>query len=252
MNLFEIPLLRKYLRKFYYTYSRLEESYLSSVLSPQKEVLGGIFRGLKYPAYKSSGSSLFCKLLGSYEDELHPTILELVKRDYKTLIDVGCAEGYYAVGLARMLPDLKVYAYDTDSVARKSCSNMAKINGVSERVIVKETCTSNTLVDFSYEGKTLIVCDCEGYEAELFNEKVAERIVGHDVIIELHENVVPNVKQQMIDCFSKTHNIAFVGSRLKMICSYPDVKMLPIEYRQDKYLYERGTYMEWAVITSKS
>jgi Ribosomal protein L11 methylase len=175
----------------------------------------------------------------------------LLQNNYTTLIDVGCAEGYYAVGLAIISPKLNVYAYDIDEVARKSCSRMAELNGVSDRVHIREWCTTETLQNFHHTGKTLIICDCEGYEAELFDVNIAQVLLKHDLIIELHDNVIPNIKTHISDAFSKTHDVSFVSSKLKSAKDYPLMLQLPNEYIQDRYLIERGTRMEWAVITSK-
>ena len=48
----------------------------------------------------------------------------------------GCAEGYYAVGMARLAPEITVYAYDIEERARIACADLAQRNGVADRVIV--------------------------------------------------------------------------------------------------------------------
>lgn len=47
-------------------------------------------------------------LVGSYESELHLQIEQLILERPQVVIDVGCAEGYYAVGLAQRLPDATI------------------------------------------------------------------------------------------------------------------------------------------------
>ena len=62
---------------------------------------------------------IFSKLLGFYEKELQKVIKNLIKRDCEIVVDVGCAEGYYTVGLARVFKDkeTKVLAYDINKKA---------------------------------------------------------------------------------------------------------------------------------------
>ena len=67
---------------------------------PQKIVSDGPFKGLKYPEYISCGSAIYSKLLGTYEAELHDFIYSILRQDLEILVDIGCAEGYYAVGFA--------------------------------------------------------------------------------------------------------------------------------------------------------
>ena len=66
------------------------------------------------------------KLLGCYEFELHPHILAAAGRGYDAVINVGAAEGYYAVGLARLMPEARVYAYDTNAASHPVCRSVAE------------------------------------------------------------------------------------------------------------------------------
>ncbi|MES2622330.1 MAG: class I SAM-dependent methyltransferase [Bacteroidota bacterium] len=249
-KLFHIAFFRKFAKKAYYTYVKWEEAYLSMLLSPERKVLAGMFKGLQYPQFESSGSGLFIKFIGSYEDELQPFIQKLSVNNYSEIIDIGCAEGYYAVGLANMFPQAKVYAYDIDKVALNRCRQMATLNKVNSRIELREKCDKIGLQNFPFTGNGLIICDCEGYEDELFDEATAKSLKNCDIIIELHDHLVPDIKFKIESAFKNTHKVEFVISRLKSVKDYPLFARLPLEYRQDKYLFERGTQMEWAVITS--
>src|SRR6185312_11284308 len=71
-------------------------------------IYGGLFEGMKYLERPSQGM-LLTRLLGVYEAELHPYFTAFVEEGLEVIIDVGCAEGYYAVGLARLAPDVVVH-----------------------------------------------------------------------------------------------------------------------------------------------
>ena len=53
------------------------------------------------------GSVLIPKLLGSYEQELQPLLQRLAAQNYSEIVDIGCAEGYYAIGLGGCFPRAK-------------------------------------------------------------------------------------------------------------------------------------------------
>src|SRR5450432_1298867 len=89
-------------------------------------VQNGPFAGMKYIP-QSNGSALIPKLTGTYEQELHGIIEEVSQRKYHTLVDVGCAEGYYLVGLALRLPNLHVHGFDLNAEALKNCQRLATI-----------------------------------------------------------------------------------------------------------------------------
>lgn len=72
-------------------------------------VQGGPFQGLQYvPSIVESalavpralGSALIPKLLGCYEAELQGVLAQILATPYQDILDIGSAEGYYAVGLA--------------------------------------------------------------------------------------------------------------------------------------------------------
>ena len=104
-------------------------------LFPELIVRHGSFKGMIYPAYESHGSSLYPKLLGSYENELVAIIEEICAANYEDIIDVGCAEGFYAVGFAIRTSVSKIHAFDIDEKAVQACKKMAEMNHVSERII---------------------------------------------------------------------------------------------------------------------
>src|SRR5690606_29129834 len=62
------------------------------------QITAGPFEGMKY-LEQVAGSALLPKLIGSYESELHAALLDMTRRGHRLIIDVGCAEGYYAVGM---------------------------------------------------------------------------------------------------------------------------------------------------------
>src|SRR5437016_2600251 len=65
-------------------------------------VQSGPFAGMLY-VNQAVGSAHVPKLLGSYEAELHEIMRSVLTENYATIVDVGCAEGYYAIGLALRL-----------------------------------------------------------------------------------------------------------------------------------------------------
>lgn len=225
-----------------------------SIHFKSRTVQNGFFKGLKYPTLKSFGSSIYPKLLGSYEHELYPVLLDMEKKNFYQIVDIGCAEGYYAVGLALKFPDATVYAFDIDAQALEGCKAMAKENKVSERVITDRFCYPETLENFSFSEKALIICDCEGYERELFNLKNIRNLKFSDLIIELHPFIHEDVKEYLISLFADTHNYNIISSsdnkRKVFDFKYHLGGMNKVE--QVKAIEEgRPFTMEWVILKSK-
>ena len=79
------------------------------------------------------------------------------------MIDVGCAEGYYAVGLARMMPGVTVHAFDSQAKARAACAELAARNGVADRIVIGERFEPDGFEAFKGR-RCLVLVDIEGAE----------------------------------------------------------------------------------------
>lgn len=185
---------------------------LSGRLFPDLTVMNGPFSGLRYPSARSCGSTILPKLLGSYEAELHPVIDAILRRQYSAIVDIGCAEGYYAVGLGQKFTNATIYAFDIDDNARKSCIELATLNGVAARLRMGSFCNEETLRTIQLGQKALIISDCEGYEARLFTKEMARFLAPHDILIETHDFIDIDISTMLKSTFSETHAVSSITS----------------------------------------
>ncbi|OYX35103.1 MAG: hypothetical protein B7Y99_04420 [Caulobacterales bacterium 32-69-10] len=165
----------------------------------------GPFKGMTYVAAATEGA-LLPRLIGSYESELHPHILALIEEGIETVIDVGCAEGYYAVGLARLIPGATIHAYDTDPAARTACRTLAEANGVSDRVTIGETFKGEDFAGFT-PGKTLVFMDIEGGEHALLDPEAYPALKGLHILVETHPNARLDLTAIITERFAASHDI---------------------------------------------
>jgi hypothetical protein len=173
-------------------------------------VRGGPFAGLRYPQQLDAApGDLVAKLLGSYERELHGVFAEWIAAGHSQLVDVGCAEGYYAVGLAKAMPHSIVDAYDIDPEARARCQELAQINGVQERVRVRAACEPGVLAEYPERGVALL-SDCEGYERVLLDPQAAPRLRGWPILVELHEFLDQTITETLRERFRESHQIEII------------------------------------------
>ncbi len=101
----------------------------------------GPFAGMRYIDH-SIGSAYLPKLLGTYERELGMVIEEICSCRPGLIVDVGAAEGYYAVGLALRNPRARVVAFESQPVGRTALCKMAALNGVAAQVEIHGRCDS--------------------------------------------------------------------------------------------------------------
>jgi SAM-dependent methyltransferase len=176
-------------------------------------VMHGPFAGMHYVEAASEGA-LMPRLLGSYESELHPHLARFARAGLDCVIDVGCAEGYYAVGLARMMPDVTVYAYDIDPLAREACAALAGKNEVAARVIVGGEFAPDGFEAFAGR-RALVMVDAEGAEDDILQPQLSPALAGMNLIVETHDVYRPGVRERLVQRFSPTHDIVTVHQQLK-------------------------------------
>jgi hypothetical protein len=171
-------------------------------------VMQGPLHGLDFLPQSAEGCHI-AKLLGCYEQPLQPFIEAAIAENYPTILNIGCAEGYYAVGMARRMPATRVLAHDLNPKAQEVCTALAHKNGVSDRISIGGLFTPE---DFAaYAGQNvLLMCDIEGAERELLNPESAPALKGMDIIVESHECLISGITQLLIDRFKATHDITLV------------------------------------------
>jgi hypothetical protein len=207
-------------------------------------VLGGPFEGMRY-VERSVGSVAIPKLVGSYEEELHPWLREILNRGYRRIIDIGCAEGYYVVGLARALPHAEVFAFDTDPLARRLCADMCRLNDVIGRVHISGGCSAAELQKV-IRTDCLVVCDCEGFETTLLDPERAPSLRQADILVELHGRDAAN---SILGRFRSTHDCSVVRSAARNPAAYACLNFLPVSDRALALSEMRNGEQEWAFLT---
>src|SRR5258706_11046170 len=175
-------------------------------------VAGGPFQGLKLLEEHSWGiGDTSSKIVGLYEAELHPFLEELARRPPPAVINVGCAEGYYAVGLARLFPATQVFAFDTDVKAQVLCRRTAALNQVGDRVIVLGECAPAMLQNLlAQHPQALLVIDCEGYEKELIAGEVLGAAARASLIVECHDFVDATITATLAERLAASHRVQVI------------------------------------------
>lgn len=211
------------------------------------DVRRGPFAGLHYMSGQEHISGhLIPKLVGSYERQLQAWFQEWSTDAFDLVIDVGCAEGYYAVGLARAMPNVHVRAYDTYGPAREDCAELARANGVQARVLIGGTCTPSTLAEFP-ERRVALLSDCEGYEKTLLDPSIAPNLRGWSIIVEQHDLIDPTISATIRQRFGDTHDIEVVDYVPPQREDFTELDWLSDDMAR-LVLDERPLPMSWAML----
>jgi hypothetical protein len=172
-------------------------------------VLTGPFQGMFY-IDETVWGLVPPKWLGAYEIELTDIIEEIIHRRYSRILNIGCAEGYYTVGLALRDRACEIFAFDIDPICRAQTRRLAELNQLSDRIHVRGECKHQHLSDL-IKGKTLILSDIEGYEVVLLDPAKVPTLRDVDLLIEIHEQAEciaqTDAEALIIDRFGHSHTI---------------------------------------------
>jgi hypothetical protein len=200
----------------------------------------GPFRGMRLTSLLTDTSS---KVLGSYEEELHETLVRLLTARPEQIVNVGCSDGYYAVGCKLRLPSANVWAFDASEYFRGVVATTAGLNGVDVNI-------GGFLEPQGLEGlvlghKTLVICDCEGCEYALLHPRAAPSLRDATLLVELHEE--PGQPEEFLERFSATHRTTLIESQPRNAGDYHELDGLP-DHDRSLAVFERPFTMTWAVL----
>ena len=189
----------------------------------RRRIVAGPFQGMRMELSGLSSRHLLCYLLGSAEIELRDVIGRIIDRGYRTILNIGAADGYYAVGLAVRSPATQVEAFEALPAFRPIVERSARANGVQDRIALRGACDANALRHhLQTDAKpSLVLMDIEGGEAELLDPLAVPQLRQVDILVETHDAFVPRVTETLIDRFQPTHHIERYTARPRLLNDYP-------------------------------
>lgn len=187
--------------------NKYELKIIKEVFDNEYVVRNGPFKGMLY-IENSAGSQLLPKILGSYEEPIQHWIKKIINKKYDKILDVGCAEGYYAVGFARSCLEAEILAYDINPDAILLAQKLARINNISN-IHFKNECDHKEL-EKQCDENVLVFCDIEGNEKELLDLDKVPKLKQVDLLVEAHDCFVTGVTDLLIKKFYNSHKIHIV------------------------------------------
>jgi hypothetical protein len=210
-------------------------------------VQAGPFAGMRWLETAAEGSYI-PKLIGGYELELHDAVARIVEAGYARIVNIGCAEGYYAVGLKRLLPEADVFAFDIDEKARAHCAELARLNGVD--LEIDGLCDPARLQALAGAG-ALVLCDIEGAETELIDPDAVPALRESTLLVELHPmEGGGDTGDILLPRFAASHAVEVIDPAGRDTGAYPALADWP-QPDQLLALLERTEPTRWAFMTAR-
>lgn len=222
------------------------------ISSTQSRIVSGPFQAMKY-VEQAFGSALTPKLLGTYEKEVSAVAQLIVERAYARIINIGAGEGYYAVGFALHMPNTHCIAFEKHAPSRMLLSSMSQLNGVSNRVHLREHCTVERLRESILPGlRTAVICDVEGMEREILSPENVPELNACDILVELHDFRVAHVSDLIRSRFEGTHRIQCIPAMMRTHKDWPNEVRAPAWVKLTAMHEFRPDKMQWFWMESRA
>jgi hypothetical protein len=219
--------------------------------------MNGPFKGMHYEG-NSVCSASDPKFLGTYEIELVPALLNWKEIPFKTIVDVGAAEGYYAVGFSLLFPLAQIKAYETTETGRTVIKRLSEQNNVSARIDIHGHCDLAELHSVTSNlSPMLLVMDIEGGERGLLNPEEIPALRHAYIIVELHDCFDPGVGDLIKERLSISHHIEEICSRERHYSDFsepknPFARLFLLPYLKQYSSESRPERMRWFVCSPKA
>ncbi|MDQ8155132.1 MAG: hypothetical protein P3B98_10780 [Gemmatimonadota bacterium] len=197
-------------------------------------VMSGPFAGMQLRGYPAAP-----ELLGSYEHELFDVVRQLAQRGFHTVVNVGARYGYYAIGLARLMPTATVRAFEGDAEARGMMADAVRANGVEARVQVGGFCDTAELIEALGSGDgVLLVCDIDGGEVPLLDPVAVPALTRATMLVECHGPPETPTEAVMVMRFLPTHDVKRVATEERVLAHLPEGVAEPWRSRMPRVMEE--------------
>ena len=219
------------------------------------QVKYGIFSGMEISSNVWWGRHDFLsKLFGQYESHILSKLRELSK-NYDHFIDIGAADGYYAIGLLHSKLYKTVTCFEISDKGRLVISENAILNNQSENIKIYGEANKDTLEkEIDSLKSCVILCDIEGAEFDLFSKEVLKVLRNCEIIIELHDEFIGSGKdrrKRLMNDAQEFFEINFIERDNPTPNDYEELKGWNDDLRQLAFSEGRPCRMDWILLTPR-
>ncbi len=214
----------------------------------------GDFKGLKLVSHRWGARDLGSIILGEYERNIVEYINQ-VDLTRTTFVDVGAADGFYAVGLLHNGRMKRSICFESSEDGRTSIGANASANGVQSAISIRGTASKlfakELLDELGDELKnSVFLFDIEGGEFDLLTNENLKILQNSILIVELHkeagdyERKVNNLYLNARD----THQIHTIQRNGANPFQFEELESWPDEDRQIVFSEGRRYSMTWIAL----
>jgi lipopolysaccharide biosynthesis glycosyltransferase len=210
----------------------------------------GPFKGLKLSQQTWwSRASRGLMFMGIYEQEVLQR-LSALPATYDKFIDVGAADGYYAVGSVVSGQFKKCFAYEVSEKGQEAVRRNATLNDVQSKVTVHGLANGESIkaVVGDSSSEFVVLVDIEGAEFDFLTVEMFKTLENSVIIVENHEFFFKDgvkKREALLERAEKTHYIESFKTGARDLSKYSELTSLS---DTDRWLFcseGRKELMSW-------
>ena len=194
--------------------------------------------------------------LGLYEKEILKFIENIEDGQFTNFIDIGAADGYYAVGLLSTGKIQRSICFEKTDKGREAIFTNWKKNGSIGQLVVKAKANFEsiaTLTEHDLE-RSLILIDIEGGEFELLNNDTIHKFRHSKILLEIH-NWVTDFEEKyknLLISLDETFCIKIIKRVDRQVDNYMELRDFTDDNRLLLVSERRPCLMRFLELTPKS
>lgn len=218
-------------------------------------VAHGVFKDMRLSKEQWwGGSYLASKLLGTYEQHIAEHLERLAEPD-GVLIDIGAADGYFAVGCLRRGFFARAVCFEIAAAGRQKILENAKQNTVSEdKITVHGAADRDQIRSIAAEiPRGVILCDIEGAEFDLLDTDLLQACQHLHIIVELHDWSADRAdRAQLVKRAEAFFTVETLRSGAVAPEMFPELFGFRDDYRMLAFSEGRGEMGDWLLMSPRS
>lgn len=177
-------------------------------------VQNGLFKNLKYAENRER---MYNKILGTYEKQLQIFIKDAILKNPDIIINIGCGDGYYGLGLAKILQNSKSILVDINDTELLRAKSNAKANNLNNVSFLNDISDQELSDLINSHKKPFIFIDIEGGEYKYLDSSRYNYLSKCLMMIETHDFIHNGITNLLATKFSSTHKIYIISDTEKDI-----------------------------------
>lgn len=169
----------------------------------------GPFKGLLLNEKEWWGCDLGTKCMGLYEQQ-NQILLSQLSVDNHTFIDLGGADGYFALGALINQMFERSIVFEQSEIGQQSIKSAALKNGLTDKITIHGEANEMSLKKLAESldlSQCVFLIDIEGGEYDLLSHDVLMALRQCNIIVEMHGNTTERSKLNLFRNAITTHEV---------------------------------------------